>query len=541
MRLSTSASAKHAVVGRSAGDRGGDRLEGVIVGLVTAAVALAAGQLAAAFIAPPASPVLAIGQTAVDGSPEWLKSSAIRTLGADDKVVLVLGIVAVLGVISAFVGPVALRRPWVGFASITVLGGIGGTAAVTRPDSTAAWLIPSVAATAAGAGAFTLLVRRGEAREDPGRAISRPPRGTDNDAARASGFDRRRLLKAALALSAVAAAGEGAAVLTTRRRMAVASRNGVRIPPPTDAASALPPDADLRVAGLSTFFTPNDEFYRVDTALFVPQLRVQDWHLRVHGMVDRELDIGFADLIARPLIERDITLNCVSNQVGGPYVGNARWTGVPLARLLHEAGVHRGATQIVSRSADGMTIGTSTDIALDGRDAMLAVAMNGEPLPFEHGFPVRMLVPGLYGYESATKWIVDMELTALAAADAYWVQRGWAQVAPVKTASRIDTPRDGAQVARGPVTAAGVAWAQHRGISAVEVSVDGGPWTKVRLAAEDSIDTWRQWVWTWPATSGEHVLRVRAVDGDGNVQPGTPARPFPSGATGWDEVSVSVT
>jgi hypothetical protein len=187
-----------------------------------------------------------------------------------------------------------------------------------------------------------------------------------------------------------------------------------------------------------------------------------------------------------------------------------------------------------------MTIGTPTSIALDGRDAMLAVAMNGEPLPFEHGFPVRMLVPGLYGYESATKWIVDIELTTLAAADAYWVERGWAQVAPIKTASRIDTPRNGEQVPRGSVTVAGVAWAQHRGVDAVELSVDGGPWTGATLAAEDSVDTWRQWIWTWQASAGDHALRVRAIDGDGNLQTGASARPFPSGATGWDEVMVTV-
>ena len=330
-------------------------------------------------------------------------------------------------------------------------------------------------------------------------------------------------------------------MFTARRRMAVASRASVHLPAPARPAPALPAGARLRAPGLSPFFTPNNEFYRVDTALFVPQLRVEDWRLRIHGMVDRVLDLRFDELIARPLIERDITLNCVSNPVGGPYVGNARWIGVPLKPLLEEAGVAEGATQILSRSSDGMTIGTPTATALDGRDAMLAIGMNGEPLPFEHGFPVRMLVPGLYGYESAIKWIVDIELTTLAAAHAYWVERGWAQVASIKTASRIDTPGSGAQVAPGDVTVAGVAWAQHRGISGVEVSVDGGSWMEAKLSAEDSVDTWRQWIWVWRATGGDHVLRVRAIDGDGNVQPGASSPPFPSGATGWDETAVTVT
>ena len=252
------------------------------------------------------------------------------------------------------------------------------------------------------------------------------------------------------------------------------------------------------------------------------------------------MDLGFQELIARPLIERDITLNCVSNQVGGRYVGNARWIGAPLKALLDEAGVHPSATQIASRSSDGMTIGTATSTALDGRDAMLAVAMNGQPLPFEHGFPVRMLVPGLYGYESATKWIVDIELTTLAAFDAYWIQRGWAQTAPIQTASRIDTPGNRSTVAAGTVSVAGVAWAQHRGIRRVQVRADDGPWSDATLSREDSIDTWRQWVWSWRAAPGDHVLQVRATDGEGEVQTATQVPPYPSGSTGWDQVEVSV-
>ena len=354
-----------------------------------------------------------------------------------------------------------------------------------------------------------------------------------------AGFDRRRFFKAALALSAAAVASEGIGRFIENRHIAEASRSGVGLPKPSSPAGPLPAGADLRISGISPYVTPNTDFYRVDTTLFVPHIPVEKWNLKIHGMVDRPIGLNYEQLISRPLIERDITLNCVSNPVGGRYIGNARWIGVPLRPLLEEAGVHPGADQIAGRSSDGMTIGTPTAIALDGRDAMLAVAMNGEPLPFEHGFPVRMLVPGLYGYESATKWLVDLELTTLAAFQAYWIERGWAQIAPIQTASRIDTPRSGSLKA-GVVTVAGVAWAQHRGISRVEVRVDGGAWTPVELATENTPDTWRQWKWQWSAARGDHTLEVRATDAMGRAQTGEHAPPFPSGSTGWDRVDVTV-
>jgi DMSO/TMAO reductase YedYZ molybdopterin-dependent catalytic subunit len=506
-------------------------------GVIVAAVAVTTGELVAAIVAPAASPLLAVGQAAIDASPEWLKSFAIGTFGADDKRVLVAGILVLLALASAEIGMRAFDRPRAGYVALAILGGVGVACALSRSSAGAVWALPSIAAAAAGYAAFGLL-RRAIA---PAREVASSPVGSPGGEVRSvpTGFDRRRFLQAALALSAVAVATNGIADFAMRRRIAAVSRSMVRLPPPSSPARPLPAGAKLRVPGVSPFFTPNDEFYRVDTTLFVPQLRVQDWRLRIHGMVDRELEIGFEELIARPLIERDITLNCVSNPVGGRYVGNARWIGAALKPLLDEAGAHPSATQIASTSSDGMTIGTPTAVALDGRDAMLAVAMNGQPLPFEHGFPVRMLVPGLYGYESATKWIVDIELTTLEAFHAYWVQRGWAQVAGLQTASRIDTPDRGARVAAGPVTVAGVAWAQHRGIDRVEVSVDGGAWNEATLSAEDSIDTWRQWTWRWNATAGDHVLSVRATDGNGDVQPGMHAPPFPSGSRGWDEVDVS--
>jgi DMSO/TMAO reductase YedYZ molybdopterin-dependent catalytic subunit len=257
-------------------------------------------------------------------------------------------------------------------------------------------------------------------------------------------------------------------------------------------------------------------------------------------VVDRELTLDYEELVARPMIERDVTLACVSNEVGGDYIGNARWIGTPLADLLDEAGVDPGASQLVSRSVDGFTIGTPTAVVMDGRDAMLAVAMNGEPLPIEHGFPVRMVVPGLYGYVSATKWLVDLELTTLDAYDAYWIQRGWAKEAPIKTQSRIDTPRFGDEVPAGTVAVAGVAWAQHRGIERVEVRVDGGAWQEAELGAEDTVDTWRQWVYRWDAAPGRRTIAVRATDGDGRTQTAELAEPFPDGATGHHTITVDV-
>jgi DMSO/TMAO reductase YedYZ molybdopterin-dependent catalytic subunit len=358
---------------------------------------------------------------------------------------------------------------------------------------------------------------------------------------RASAFDRRRFLRAALAVGAVGVGSAAIGVSRARNRSSIeAARAAIRVPRPSEPLGPIPRGADLDVPGLSPFVTPNDRFYRVDTALFVPEVDVRTWRLTIGGSVERPATFSFEDLLDRALIERDVTLACVSNEVGGPYVGNARWIGAPLAPLLRDAGVDPGADQLVSRSVDGFTAGTPMRLVLDGRDAMLALAMNGDPLPTEHGFPVRMVVPGLYGYESATKWLSALEATTYDAYDAYWVQRGWARIAPIKTQSRIDTPRNGTTRAPGSVVVAGVAWAQHTGIAGVQVRVDDGPWNAARLAAQDSIDTWRQWRWDWDATPGDHMLTVRATDADGRTQPGTPTPPFPNGAAGWHRIAVTI-
>jgi DMSO/TMAO reductase YedYZ molybdopterin-dependent catalytic subunit len=302
----------------------------------------------------------------------------------------------------------------------------------------------------------------------------------------------------------------------------------------------VPAGADLSLPQLAPYTTSNLAFYRIDTALVVPQVDPASWQLRIHGRVRNPITLSYADLLARPMVERDITLACVSNEVGGDLIGNARWLGVRVKDLLDEAGPLDGADQVVGRSADGFTCGTPTAVMRDGRDALLAVGMNGEPLPVEHGFPVRVVVPGLYGYVSACKWVVELELTSFAAVDAYWVPRGWAAQGPIKTQSRIDTPRPRNNLTAGPVTVAGVAWAQHRGIQRVEVRVDGGSWQQATLAPAASVDTWVQWSWRWDATPGPHTLQVRATDVTGTVQPEQIRPVAPDGATGWHTVRVTV-
>ena len=503
---------------------------GAAIGVLAAGVALGTAELLAAVFGPGSSPIVAVGGAAVDASPEWLKSFAIRTFGERDKIALLIGIGVVLGVVVAVLGAGSGRRPRLGVVGPVILGAIGAAAAVTRPTNDLADAIPSIAGAVAGALTFRWL---GQVAGLPDAARSAPDPTI-------RGFDRRRFLRAGAAAVGIAAVSGGLGRLLTSRANAAASRAATTIPEPADALPPPPTRAGVDVPGVGPFLTPNADFYRVDTALFVPAIDTTGWLLRVHGMVDREITLDYDELLARPMIERDITLACVSNEVGGPYVGNARWIGAPLADLLREAGVRADASQIVSRSADGFTIGTPTAIALDGRDAMLAVSMNGEPLPLEHGFPVRMVVPGLYGYVSATKWLVELELTTLDAYDAYWIQRGWAKEAPVKTQSRIDTPSSRSRLEPGPVAVAGVAWAQHRGIERVEVQVDDAGWEEADLGAVDTVDTWRQWVYRWDAVPGSHALAVRATDGEGDTQTADLAAPFPDGATGYHRILVEV-
>ncbi|MEV0322556.1 sulfite oxidase [Streptomyces sp. NPDC050658] len=514
-------------------------LLGGLSGLLAGYAAIAVAELVSAAVRPESGPVIAVGGAAIDRTPSGVKDWAIREFGTSDKLVLQLGILAVLAVLAVVLGVLATRRRLVGAAGVLAFGVVGALAAVGRPDSTGiADTLPSVVGAVVGAGLLYWLV--GRLGPDGG-----PVSG---DSAAEVGWDRRGFI---LAASAAAAASTGAGLVgralnDSQGQDAVASRKGVALPAPASKAAPIPRGAALRIDGISPFVTPNADFYRVDTALVVPKVDATTWRLRIHGKgVERELTVSFDDLLKMPLIERDITLACVSNEVGGPYVGNARWIGVRLADLLERCGVRPPseggpADQLVARSVDGMTIGSPVEDVLDGRDAMLALGMNGRPLPFEHGFPVRMLVPGLYGYVSACKWIRDIELTTFDAYDSYWVKRDWARRAPIKTQSRIDTPKPFARPKAGTVVVAGVAWAQHRGIDKVEVRVDDGPWEEARLAAEDTRDTWRQWSYSWKATKGGHTLTVRATDGTGETQTAERTSPIPDGASGRHSVVVTV-
>ncbi|MFE9399982.1 molybdopterin-dependent oxidoreductase [Streptomyces flavidovirens] len=506
-------------------------------GLLSGYAALAVAELASAAVRPEAGPVTAVGGAAIDRTPAPVKDWAIRNFGESDKLVLQLGILATLAALGLVLGLVALRYRRVGAAGVLGFGVVGAAAAISRPDSTGvADGMPSLVGAVVGAVLLYALIGRLTARRHAA------------EQGRESGWDRRGFLIAATA-AAAASTGAGALGRTLngrRGQSAVASRAGVLLPEPASPAAAIPSGAQLRVAGVSSFTTPSKTFYRVDTALVVPKVDATTWSLRIHGKgVRRPLTVTFQDLLERELIERDITLTCVSNEVGGPYVGNARWIGVRLADLLREAGVKppsRGgpADQLVARSVDGMTLGTPVEDVMDGRDAMLAVGMNGEPLSFVHGFPVRMLVPGLYGYVSACKWIEDIELTTFDDYDPYWVKRKWAKKAPIKTQSRIDTPKPFARPKAGTVMVAGVAWAQHRGIEKVEIRVDEGPWRPADLAAQHTVDTWRQWSFPWKATPGGHTLTVRATDRTGEVQIEKRTGTVPDGASGWHSVVVTV-
>jgi DMSO/TMAO reductase YedYZ molybdopterin-dependent catalytic subunit len=556
---------------------------GLFTGLLTAAVALGVGQLVAGLTGSVGSPVIAVGGAAIDLTPPPVKNFAISAFGADDKTALVTGILILLAGFAAAIGIAAVRRFSYGVAGLAVFTVIGLTAALTRPTASPADALPSLVGGAAGLFAMSRLVRAahatagpapavesGDAGPDPGetaepqeaagpagpggswaprRAVAAPggpgtPAGGAHRAApAAAGPDaagrRQFLVTSSVVVAAAGVSGLAGRILAERSSVSQALAT-LKLPPPVQRAPALPSGADLRIPGLSPFVTPSSSFYRVDTALVLPQVPPSSWQLRIHGMVAHELTLTFDDLLKLPLLEDWITLCCVSNPVSGPYIGNALWLGASLSRLLRAAGIRAGAEQLLCTSVDGFTSGTPVQTVMDGRDALLAVAMNGAPLPVAHGFPARMVVPGLYGYVSACKWVTDIKVTTFAGEFAYWAQRGWSQRAPIKTESRIDVPGNGSTVRAGRRPVAGVAWAQHKGIEAVEVRVDGGSWKKATLAAVPGIDTWRQWVWEWDATRGDHVIEARATDATGYTQTRALAPPAPNGATGYPTINVMV-
>ncbi len=554
---------------------GFSRWWGAACGLVAAAAAMGIGQLFAGFTVPAASPVVAVGEAAIDRTPLAVKDWATSAFGTSDKTVLLAGVLVVVFLYSMAVGVLAMRRLALGFLGLAVFAGIGLAAALTRHNATGSYVVPTLFGAIAGALVLWWLVvtaRRAASAGAAGRAVRGsggadrlppiafgPGRRDDRDGGDESGASgreafpawtpagqarrsgRRQFLVAAGVGVAAAAVGEfGGRSLATRKNVS-AARQALRFPRAAVPAPPLPAGVNLPVPGLSSFITPNGQFYRVDTALIVPQVDPSNWRLRIHGMVSREVVITFDELLRRPLIEDYVTLCCVSNPVGGPYIGNAKWLGASYGSLIRAAGPLRGADQLLCTSVDGFTAGTPLAVVLDGqRDSLIAVAMNGAALPTEHGFPARLVVPGLYGYVSACKWVVDIEVTTFASAQAYWVPRGWSQLGPIKTESRIDVPAGGSSVKEGRVAVAGVAWAQHKGIEAVEVRVDRGPWHQATLAAVPDIDTWRQWTWQWDATKGTHLIEARATDKTGYTQTSALADVAPDGATGYPSTQVNV-
>jgi len=505
-----------------------------VAGIAAAAVALGVTQLLAVVFGPEADARTAVGSAVIDLTPGPVKEWAIQTFATADKLVLSVMVLAVIVGIAAITAQYETRRVPVGSAAIVIAGVVACAAVLSRAGATVSDTVPTVVGTVCGVAVLRLLTS--------GRFTDAPAAG-DDDAAPDRG---RRLSLVTLGfLGAGALAGVGGAVLSRLATSVAGDRDAFALPRIDLAAQAVPPTVQPKGVALPSFITSNADFYRIDTALSVPQVSRADWELKIHGMVDREVTYRFEDLDRFETVEQLVTLTCVSNPVGGDLISNAAWTGYRVRDLLDEAGVHPDADMVLSMSIDGFTAGTPVDALTDDRGSLLAVGMNGEPLPTAHGYPARLVVPGLYGYVSATKWVVDLEVTRFDRAEAYWTRLGWSARGPIKTQSRIDVPRSGEEVAQGPVTFGGVAWAQNRGVRGVEVRVDSpdkqGDWQQADLGASYSNDTWRLWSFPWQGSRpGPYTISVRATDNTGAVQTADLADPVPDGATGWHTVSFAV-
>ncbi|KAA0022522.1 molybdopterin-dependent oxidoreductase [Antrihabitans cavernicola] len=496
-----------------------------LAGIVSACATLGVAELVAAPIGANSSPMLALGSVIVNNTPDGFREQIIKAFGTNDKTVLFVVMAAVAIAVAAIAGIVERTNRPRGSALFGVFALLAAAAAVTRAGATWAYAIPIVLGVIVGIVVLRWLTRALE---------SEASIANDQGA-------RREFLGMVVGAGVLAVVTTGIGRFFASRAHNVDANRAVQVlPTPTSPAPPIPPEADLKVPGAVSYITPNGDFYRIDTALVVPQLSTDEWSLRIHGMVDREVRITFADLAKRQAVERVVTLTCVSNPIGGDLIGNAKWLGYPIKDFLDEAGVHPDADMVMSKSTDNFTAGTPIEVLTDGRDAILAIGMNGEPLPVEHGYPARLVVPGLYGYVSATKWVTDIEVTRFDKATAYWTKRGWSERGPIKTGTRIDTPVSSAQVSTGKVPIAGVAWAQHTGIKAVEVQIDNGNWVQARLSQEYSTDTWRQWAYDWDATPGPHLVRARSTDNTGKVQTADLADVVPDGATGYPEISLRV-
>lgn len=555
-------------------DRPASRWRLAFAGVVAVGAAIATGELAAGLVPGIPSPIASIGRQIVDHQPPGAKDFMTSLFGTADKLVLQIVIVSAALLIGAGIGLLAARRTELAGAVIGAFAAAGFVANFGDPDAVPVlaaagaaatalvgmwvlnWLVPVALGTPSGSVdgvarkgrrpspaiplSGSAAVRRTGAVEPRAIKAGSPSwRGSALDGAGSMpSWSRRTLLQrgGAIALGSIAATALGRVLLERQRTPTTAAA----LPPPKSVPT-LPTGADLAIPGLTPIVVPNDKFYRIDTVVvFPPNVDVTTWKLNVTGMVDHPLELTYDELIQLPIIEQYVTIACVSNYVGGDLVGNTAWRGVPLRTVLAMAGVQAGATQLVGRSVDGFTVGMPTSWVMDeARVPMIAIGMNGQPLPRDHGYPARLIVPGLYGYVSATKWLTELQLTTLEAFDAYWVPLGWAKEAPILTQSRIDVPGSGANLKAGQVTVAGVAWAPDRGVTKVEVAIDGA-WHDARLSAPISPATWVQWLYDWDAIAGDHQIEVRATDGTGTVQTTDHSPPAPDGARGHHTIGVHI-
>jgi DMSO/TMAO reductase YedYZ molybdopterin-dependent catalytic subunit len=526
-----------------------------VSGVVSAAVFLAAAELVALLVAREGSPILAVGSFVIDIVPQPFKEFAIATFGEYDKIALLVGLALAVLVASAIAGLLQFRKPPLGVVALIIAGGLSVAAIVTRAAATPLAALPPLLGTVAGCFVLWFLAARlrgwaatesatvseAEAPAAPAEPFERPtvhPKGAKATAS----VDRRMFLRVtAIAGASAVIIGVGARTLINATASSVSAvRKALKLPAPR-AKVTVPAGAELDIPGISPLFTPNADFYRVDTALTVPSVDPETWRLVIDGMVDERVELTFDDLVGMGLSEYAITLTCVSNEVGGELLGNATWLGIPIRDVLKLAGPKSGADMVLSRSVDGFTASTPLESLTDeGLDAILAVGMNGEPLPLEHGFPVRMVVPGLYGYVSATKWLSELKVTTFDADEAYWTPRGYSAKAPIKFSSRLDTPRTGEAIPAGRTPLAGVAWAQTVGIERVEVSIDDGDWQSATLSTPINADTWVQWFVDWEATVGTHYVAVRAVNKNGDTQIEERAPIAPDGSSGWQRTLIVV-
>lgn len=493
-----------------------------VTGVLAAVSGMAVGHLVAGLFNPASSPVLAVGSTVIDATPVTLKDFAIEHFGTNDKLVLLLSVGVVTVLLAAVAGALSRKRPAIGIGLIVLLVALAGAAALTRPLATVTDLLPALSTGVVGVAVLLWLRRSLGQRRREGSP---------------TGGSRRSFLLGAAGVTAGAVVVGG---LGQKLGSASSDPSTVALPKAADVGKALPAGLDSKVPGITTFTTPTAEFYRVDTNLTIPQVAKDSWKLQIDGDVKNAFSLSFDELSSMPLIERHITQTCVSNEVGGGYMGSATWLGVRLTDILDRAGVGTTADQLLSTAVDGFTISTPLAVVRDGRDAMIAIGMNGKALPAVHGFPARLITPGLYGYVGATKWLTRLTLTTYAKDQAYWTKRDWATDAPIKTSARVDTPAPLSTIKPGMTAIGGVAWAQHRGVGTVEVQIDGAAWQKVTLGPDAGVDYWRQWYFPWNATTGSHTISVRATDLKGAVQTDVRAKPFPNGSSGIQQVVVLV-